>query len=98
MAIRTHVSTIFTAAVAILGTTTAIGYAQSQDTQSPTPVEVRGGTASFDVDTNLPEAPVGQLTLREKLGLLQEEIKRWEALSSSTDFTPAASWGYTSFS
>lgn len=28
--------------------------------------------------------------VREKLGLLQEEIKRWEGLSSSTDFAPAA--------
>jgi hypothetical protein len=27
--------------------------------------------------------------VREKLGALQEEIKAWEALSVSTDFTPA---------
>jgi polyisoprenoid-binding protein YceI len=73
MAIRTHVSTIFTAAVAILGTTTAIGYAQSQDTQSPTPVEVRGGTASFDVDTNLPALSVhGKSTSLEARGRVRQ--------------------------
>jgi hypothetical protein len=27
--------------------------------------------------------------VREKLGLLQEEIRTWEALSVSTDFSPA---------
>jgi polyisoprenoid-binding protein YceI len=58
MILRTNVSTMLTAAAAMLIASTATPRAQSQDTQNPTPVEVRGGTASFDVDTNMPALSV----------------------------------------
>jgi polyisoprenoid-binding protein YceI len=58
MATCTHVRTIFTVAVTLLVSSTATARAQSQDTQNPTPIEVRGGTASFDVGTNVPALSV----------------------------------------
>ena len=46
MIIRTNVTTLLTAAAAMLIASTATPRAQSQDTQNPTPVEVRGDPGS----------------------------------------------------
>jgi polyisoprenoid-binding protein YceI len=46
--------TSFTMALAVVLSTATVTRAHAQDAERLKPVEVRGGTASFDVDTNLP--------------------------------------------
>ncbi|HVD91315.1 MAG TPA: YceI family protein [Vicinamibacterales bacterium] len=84
MAIRTHVTTIFAMTVTALVSANTATFAQTAD-KTPTPVEVRGGTASFDVDTNIPALSVhGKSTalearVRVRQGANGPELEQIEA-------------------
>jgi polyisoprenoid-binding protein YceI len=86
MANRTHVTTIFAMAVTALVSANTSTFAQSADSRTPTPVEVRGGTASFDVDTNIPALSVhGKSTalearVRVRQGANGPELDQIEAI------------------
>ncbi len=56
MALFTHRS--LTMAFALVAATGMATVARAQNADDPKPVEVRGGTASFDVDTNMPALSV----------------------------------------
>jgi polyisoprenoid-binding protein YceI len=70
--------------VALVSASTA--FAQSGDARTPTPVEVRGGSASFDVGTNVPALSVhGKSTALEARGRVRQgangpELEQIEAV------------------
>jgi polyisoprenoid-binding protein YceI len=69
-------STRATAALAAAFLTATAGHAAAQTAPAPTPVEVHGGTATFDVGTNVPALSVhGRSTALEARGRVRESAQ-----------------------